>query len=78
MEDIEKQVDEYHTKAFDPLGLTTNLALESMGKHKRRADGEEHRYNPETIHCCSRRPGPGIMNCLKSIRKRSMQRRRDI
>ena len=32
------------------MGLTTDLTLESLGKHKRRAKGEEHRYNPETIH----------------------------
>ena len=50
IEDIEQQVDEFHSKAFDPLGLTTDLTLESLGKHKRRAKGEEHRYNPETIH----------------------------
>ena len=67
MEDIEKQVDEYHTKAFDPLGLTTNLAL-----------GKNTAIIRRRSICCSRRPGPGIMNCLKSIRKRSMQRRRDI
>ncbi len=50
MEDIEKQVDARHSKAFDPLGLETDLTLDSLGKHKRRSGGEEHRYNPETIH----------------------------
>ncbi|MBP3468746.1 MAG: glutamate synthase large subunit, partial [Lachnospiraceae bacterium] len=50
MEDIEAQVDELHSKAFDPLGLSTDLTLDSMGKHKRRSGGEEHRYNPQTIH----------------------------
>ncbi len=50
MDDIEKQVDARHTKAFDPLGLETDLTLDSLGKHKRRSGGEEHRYNPQTIH----------------------------
>ena len=50
LEDIEKQVDARHSKAFDPLGLETDLTLDSLGKHKRRAGGEEHRYNPKTIH----------------------------
>ena len=70
MEDIEKQVDEYHTKAFDPLGLTTNLALESMGKHKRRADGEEHRYNPETIHLLQQATWTGNYELFKEYTKK--------
>ena len=48
--DIEKQVDETHSQAFDPLGLTVDLTLDSLGKHKEEASGEEHRYNPQTIH----------------------------
>ena len=50
LEDIERQVDERHSRAFDPLGLETDLTLDSVGRHKRRSGGEEHRYNPETIH----------------------------
>lgn len=50
IEDIEKQAEENHSKAFDPLGLKTDLTLESSGKHKNRAHGEAHRYNPLTIH----------------------------
>ena len=50
MEDIAKQVDERHSQAFDPLGLASDLTLDSLGKHKRRSGGEEHRYNPQTIH----------------------------
>ena len=34
IKDIEKQVDELHTAAFDPLGLDMNLTLESSGSHK--------------------------------------------
>ncbi|MDO4475270.1 MAG: glutamate synthase large subunit [Lachnospiraceae bacterium] len=50
LEDIEKAIDEQHSKAFDPLGLETDLSVKSMGRHKFRRDGEQHRYNPQTIH----------------------------
>ena len=50
LKDIEKQVDELHSKAFDPLGLENDLTLDSPGNHKMRSGGEEHLYNPATIH----------------------------
>ncbi len=50
IEDIERDVDERHTSAFDPLGLQEDLTLDSMGWHKSRSAGEHHRYNPRTIH----------------------------
>ena len=50
IKDIEKQVDDLHSKAFDPLELSVDLSLNSVGSHKLRTDKEEHLYNPETIH----------------------------
>ncbi len=50
LEDIAMSTDMQHSKAFDPLGLTTDLTLNSLGRHKMRSQGEEHRYNPQTIH----------------------------
>ncbi len=50
MKDIEKQVDERHSMAFDPLGLENDLTLDSPGHHKMRSGGDEHLYNPATIH----------------------------
>ncbi|MDD6038351.1 MAG: glutamate synthase large subunit, partial [bacterium] len=50
IEDIAKYTDQQHTKAFDPLGLETDQTIDSMGRHKMRAQGESHRYNPKTIH----------------------------
>lgn len=50
LEDIAREVDERHSEAFDPLGLDVDLTLDSLGRHKSRSQGEEHRYNPETIH----------------------------
>ena len=48
--DIEQDIDNLHSKAFDPLGLHADLTLDSVGQHKMRSGGEEHRYNPQTIH----------------------------
>ncbi len=50
LEDIAKQTDEQHSKAFDSLGLSSDLTISSVGRHKMRAQGESHRYNPRTIH----------------------------
>jgi glutamate synthase (ferredoxin) len=50
LKDIEKQVDELHSMAFDPLGLANDLTLDSPGHHKARSGGDEHLYNPATIH----------------------------
>ncbi|MBQ7463454.1 MAG: glutamate synthase large subunit [Lachnospiraceae bacterium] len=48
--DIAHATDAQHSRAFDPLGLETDLSLDSTGFHKMRAQGEKHRYNPQTIH----------------------------
>ena len=48
--DIQKQVEQLHDSAFDPLGLHIDLNLENRGQHKARGNKEEHLYNPETIH----------------------------
>lgn len=50
LHDIERSVDAQHSKAFEPLGLPVNLELTAVGRHKFRAQGENHRYNPQTIH----------------------------
>ena len=50
IKDIEKQVEDLHTAAFDPLGLDIDDTLESVGTHKARSGREEHLYNPKTIH----------------------------
>ena len=50
LDDIGRAADEQHSRAFDPLGLSTDLELTSMGRHKERSGGERHRYDPRTIH----------------------------
>ncbi len=48
--DIQKNVEDAHNKAFDPLELSTDDTLDSTGAHKMRSGKEDHLYNPETIH----------------------------
>lgn len=50
LKDIELAADRQHSRAFDPLGLTSDLSLSSAGMHKMRSQGEYHRYNPAVIH----------------------------
>jgi len=59
LEDIGAAADRQHSHAFDPLGLPVNLELTAVGRHKERSQGENHRYNPQTIHMlqCAAREG---------------------
>ncbi|MCR4814737.1 MAG: glutamate synthase large subunit [Lachnospiraceae bacterium] len=50
IEEIGDAVEAQHNLAFDPLGLPLNTELTALGRHKSRSQGEEHRYNPATIH----------------------------
>jgi glutamate synthase (ferredoxin) len=50
LEDIGRAADAQHSLAFDPLGLDVNLEFTALGRHKSRSQGENHRYNPATIH----------------------------
>lgn len=50
IKDIQNDVETLHSKAFDPLGLSTDNTLDSAGAHKMRSGKEEHLYNPQTIH----------------------------
>ncbi len=50
MEDIERDVDVLHSRAYDPLGLGTEKTLDSVGRHKMRSGAQKHLYTPQTIH----------------------------
>ena len=50
LEDMQNRTKALHSSAFDPLGLKTDLNLDSTGEHKFRSGKEEHLYNPQTIH----------------------------
>ncbi|HIX58983.1 MAG TPA: glutamate synthase large subunit [Candidatus Blautia gallistercoris] len=69
IEDIGKDVDARHSEAFDPLGLGTDLTLDSVGRHKMRSQGEEHRYNPQTIHLLQESTKQGNYEMFKEYTK---------
>ncbi len=50
LDDIGKAAERQHNLAFDPLGLPVRPKLTALGRHKARSQGEDHRYNPGTIH----------------------------
>ncbi len=66
---MEKTVDDLHSSAFDPLGLSTNLALASVGAHKFRGNKEEHLYNPNTIHLLQMAARTGNYQTFKEYTK---------
>ena len=51
IKEIEEDIAFHHNRAFDPLGLTVDTTLDSIGNHKLRRgpNCEDHLYNPETI-----------------------------
>lgn len=69
LEDIQEQVDRLHSTAFDPLGLSVDLTLESRGQHKARGNKEAHLYNPETIHLLQQSAWTGDYGLFKQYSK---------
>ena len=65
LDDIAKNVDDLHSAAYDPLGLSTDLTLDSPGSHKERSGGEKHLYNPQTIHLLQESTKRGDYNLFK-------------
>ena len=65
IEDIQKDVETQHSKAFDPLDLHTDETLDSRGAHKMRSGKEEHMYNPQTIHLLQLATRTGDYNTFK-------------
>lgn len=65
--DIDKDVHYYHDHAFDPLGLTTDTSLKSLGFHKfrRGPQSEVHMYSPETIVLLQRATQTGDYQLFK-------------
>ncbi len=67
--EIEELVDSNHSKAFDPLGLGTDLTLDSIGTHKSRSGCEDHMYNPQTIHLLQEAARRGDYGIFKEYSK---------
>ena len=51
LDEIAEGVEYYHSRAFDPLGLNTDLTLDSSGYERLRSghQKEDHMYNPQVI-----------------------------
>ena len=69
LKDIEEEVDTLHSMAFDPLGLSTDLTLDSTGHHQMRSGADEHLYNPETIHLLQESTRRGDYELFKQYTK---------
>ncbi len=67
--DIENDVNELHSMAFDPLGLQTELTLDSKGHHKMRSGAQKHLYNPQTIHLLQESTKRGDYDLFKEYTK---------
>lgn len=69
LDDIQKEFHEMHNSAFDPLGLATDLTLDSVGSHKFRSNKAKHLYNPQTIHLLQEATRTGDYKLFKEYTK---------
>ncbi|SEP98001.1 glutamate synthase (ferredoxin) [Lachnospiraceae bacterium RM5] len=69
LKDIEEQVNELHSMAFDPLDLANDLTLDSAGTHNFRSGKDKHLYNPGTIHLLQQATWTGDYNKFKEYTK---------
>ncbi len=65
IEEIAGDYIAFHSQAFDPLGLEVDMTLDSVGKHKSKSGGEEHLYNPQTIHMLQQSTKRGSYDMFK-------------
>ncbi len=69
IEEIAHDYVAFHSEAFDPLGLEVDMTLNSVGKHKSKSGGEEHLYNPQTIHALQQSTRRGDYELFKQYTK---------
>ena len=69
IEEIAEDYTAFHTQAFDPLGLDGDMTLDSVGRHKYKSGGEEHLYNPQTIHMLQQSTRRGDYEMFKEYTK---------
>lgn len=69
IEEIAGDYTAFHSEAFDPLGLDVDMTLNSIGKHKSKSGGEEHLYNPRTIHMLQQSSRRGDYGLFKQYTK---------
>ena len=69
IQEIAEDYTAFHTQAFDPLGLDGDMTLDSVGRHKYKSGGEEHLYNPQTIHMLQQSTRRGDYDMFKQYTK---------
>ncbi len=77
LKDIAEDVNELHSAAYDPLGLETDLTLDSRGRHKMRSGADAHLYNPATIHLLQEATKRGDYKLFKEYTKLVNQEEKD-
>ena len=65
IEEIANDNVAFHSEAFDPLGLSVDMTLNSVGSHEEKSGGEEHLYNPQTIHALQQSTRRGDYNLFR-------------
>ena len=70
LEEMGAAVERNHAKAFDPLGLEVDLELDSLGSHKARSGGEDHLYDPQTIHLLQQATRRGDYDLFRQYTRR--------
>ncbi|SHK08116.1 glutamate synthase large subunit [Hespellia stercorisuis] len=78
IEEIAKDYTEFHSQAFDPLGLQVDMSLDSVGRHKAKSGGEEHLYNPQTIHMLQQATRRGDYDMFRKYTEMVNEEGRDI
>ena len=77
LKDIEEDVNALHSSAYDPLGLETDLTLESRGRHKMRSGADSHLYTPLTIHLLQESTKRGDYQLFKQYTAAADKQERD-
>ena len=67
LEDIEENVEKLHSEAFDPLGLNTDLTLDSVGATKCAVREKSIAIIQEPFIYSNSLQNAEAMRCLKSI-----------
>lgn len=71
IEKIDEDIRWYHDRAFDPVGLSADLSIDSIGFHRLRngKDKERHLYDPKVIVMLQRAVREGNYDLFKEYSK---------
>ncbi len=72
LKEMEEDLMYHHKKAYDPLGLPTDVSLDSLGWHKLRSGQgkEDHMYDPKTIVLLQKAAQTGDYSVFKEYTER--------